>query len=70
MSEDQCDGVCVFHDKYEDQLTEVYNWHNGAKVEIINLVEMMRSVKRWIMGLAGTVVVASIVQLIIFWPKK
>ena len=70
MADGKCEGTCVFHEKYENQLTEVYNWHQGAKVEMINLVDMMKSIRKWIMGLAGTVVVASILQIIIFWPKK
>ena len=69
-NEQGCNGVCVFHDKYESQLTEVFDWHQGAKVEMINLLDAMQSLKRWVMGLVGTVVGSFILQLFINWPKK
>ena len=66
-----CDGVCVFHEQYEKQVTEVHSWHLGAKVEISGMNDKMdgikedlRSVSNWLRVVAGTLAVAVIVQIV------
>jgi len=71
MAGDHCEGTCVFHEKYEEQLTEVHGWHLGAKVELVTMNEKMdglktdlKGVSNWLRVVAGTLGIAVIVQII------
>lgn len=65
----KCEGTCVFHETHEQRLTDVYEWHLGAKEREKTVIKSVKDMTTWFKRFIFTVVLSVGVQVAVLVIK-